>query len=511
MKRLLLLLLAAAAVGALLLSGVLRGGPGSAAGLRGTAEVRRGDLKIVLQNENGTFKAKNSTPILSQAAAKIEWIVEEGKRVTKDEVLVELDKQDVKRLIEDLQNQVTQGESELKSARTEELIQADQNKTDTEKAELNLEVARVTLRKFLEGDVPQELRKRKLAVEKADSDLKQAKDRLDAYEQLRKEDFVTQNELEQAQIQHRQAENELESAKLSLQLYEQYEQPIDRKKKEADVAEAERGLERARKRAEAQLEAKQALVRQRDLTLKSTKDRLQREQETLSRMTIRAPTDGTVLYGSGENGRDEEQYRAGTQVWPSMVLITLPDPSEMAAVIQVHEADIDRIRVGTPAFITSETQKGKVFSGRIAKIDSVANAGDRWRGDNVKKFKVEIDIEGKDLDLKPGTSARVEVVIGERSDVLQVPLQAIRASGGKFHCWVDRNGVPERVEVRPGQSNESHIEIQSGLEEGWKVLLHDPEGASGGEAEGSAPSAKPSAGPGQGGARPAPASPSRKP
>lgn len=490
---LLLLGLAAGIAWGLRPEGFLRGEKVAAGEERGVAKVRRGSLRITL-SETGTLKAKNSTPIRSEASAKIEWIVDEGKKVARDEILVELDKQDAKRQIEQLENQVIQGESELKSARTEELIQQEQNKTDVEKAELALEVAKVTLAKFLEGDVPQETRRRTLAVEKAESDLKQAAERLQAYEQLRKEDFVSENELVQARIQHRQAENDLESAKLSLRLYEEYERPIDDRKKRADLAEAERGLERARKRAEAQLEAKQALVRQRDVTLRSARDRLDRERKTLEKMTIRAPTDGTVLYGGGEQSWGGEQIRAGTQVWPNMVLITLPDPSEMSVTIQVHEADIEKLKPGMPAFITSETQKGVSFKGSIAKIDSVANAGNRWGGgDNVKKFKVEVAIEGKELNLKPGTSAKVELSVGELADVLQVPLQAVHASEGRFFCYVERNGAAERVEVQPGQSNETHVEIRSGLEAGWPVLLYDPEAArrSEGPTEGTPAAASP--------------------
>ena len=61
------------------------------------------------------------------------------------------------------------------------------------------------------------------------------------------------------------------------------------------------------------------------------------------------------------------------------------------------------------------------------KIDSVANAGDRRWGDRVRRFNVEVRLMGSDLDLKPGTSAEVEISIGEISDVVYVPLQAVHA------------------------------------------------------------------------------------
>ncbi|MGH7163787.1 MAG: biotin/lipoyl-binding protein, partial [Planctomycetota bacterium] len=237
---------------------------GAAEGKRaggGTYDVRRGALKIVL-TENGSFKTKNSSPVRAETSAKIEWLVDEGKAVKKDDVLVELDKKDVKREVEQFQNQVTQLESELKSAKTEELIQEDQNKTDVEKAELQLKVAKATLEKLLEGDIRQEERKLELRIDKAQTDLRRAEERVKGMEQLLKEEFITPEEFEQEVLARKTAQTELESALLEKELYLRFQKPLDIEQKQASVVEAERGLVRARTRAEAQLDAKRAQVRQ---------------------------------------------------------------------------------------------------------------------------------------------------------------------------------------------------------------------------------------------------------
>lgn len=469
-----LLAILAAVAGAVWLVGNFRQGGTEAGGVGGTDVVRRGTLRISLR-EDGVLKPRKSTDIRSEVASKIEWMVEEGKKVTKGEVLVELDKQEVTRNIEQLENQVIQGESELKSARTEELIQQDQNKTDIEKAELNLQVAKATLKKLVEGDIHQEERKRELAIEKARSDLKLAEDRLKAAQELIKEEFVSKSELEQAELAFRTAQNEVDSALLEQKLYLEYQKPIDLARKESDLNEAQRALERASKRAEAQLDAKRAVVFQRETTLKNTQQRLQREKENLAKMTLRAPTDGTVIYGSGERDWDDEQtVKVGAQVWPNMVLMTLPDPSEMSAIIQIHEADIDKVKVGMKATITSVTLKGVSFTAQVARMDAVANANSGWRGDNVKRFKVELAIDGQNLPLKPGTSSKVEVDVGEAKDVLFVPAQAIFAREGRNFVYMPKGGGSERRDVKIGRSNDTHVEIRDGLREGEAVLLYDP-------------------------------------
>ncbi|MHC4137273.1 MAG: efflux RND transporter periplasmic adaptor subunit [Planctomycetota bacterium] len=436
--------------------------------------VKRQTLKIVL-TERGTLKAKNSTKIVCEAHGKIAQLIDEGKSVKKGEVLVELDKEDTQNRLETHENQITQLEAELKSATTEELIQVGQNKTDIEKAQLALEVAQVELRKHREATVPAKERELKLGIEEAEIKLTEAKDSLKVAEELFKEEFSTAYDVEQAKLALKRAENNVETAKMNWASYRDYDLPLETKKKESAVTEAERGLERAQKRAEAQLSAKQARVQQKKVQLSRVSSQIKRTQKQLDKMTIRAPTDGTVLYGDPDNPWNVEHIKVGGQVWHNMTLMTLPDPSEMAAVVQVHEADIDKVKLKMPAFITSEMQKDVIFDGEVIKIGTVANAGRRWGGDNVKRFKVELTLRGENLNLKPGTSARVEIQIGEVPDVLAIPLQAVFAKEGKHYCYRSNGGKPERVEVEPGRSNESFVEVKSGLDEGDKVLLYDPE------------------------------------
>jgi HlyD family secretion protein len=451
--------------------------------------VRRQTLKMVL-TERGTLKAKNSTKIVCEAHGKIAQLIDEGKSVKKGEVLVELDKEDTQNRLEQYENQITQLDAELKSATTEELIQVGQNKTDIEKAKLALEVAKVELKKHTEATVPAKERELKLSIEEAEIKLTEAKDSLEVAEELFKEEFSTAYDVEQAKLALKRAENNVETAKMNWASYRDYDLPLEKKKKEAAVTEADRGLLRAMKRAEAQISAKEARVQQKKVQLSRVQSQIKRTKKQLDKMTIPAPTDGTVLYGDPDNPWNVENIKVGGQVWHNMTLMTLPDPSEMAAVIQVHEADIDKVKLGLPAFITSEMQKDVIFEGEVIKIGTVANAGRRWGGDNVKRFKVELTLKGKDLNLKPGTSARVEIQIGEVPDVLAIPLQAVFAKEGKHYCYRGNGGKPERVQVEPGRSNESFVEVKSGLDEGDKVLLYDPEiaepgdeGASDGEDE----------------------------
>ena len=436
--------------------------------------VTRGPLKITLI-ERGTLKAKKSTKIKCEVHGKLAWLAEEGAKVKKDDILIKMDTQQVQQQIDTLTSQITQGEAQLKSAETAFTVQEGQNETNREKAELAVEVADVELEKYLESDHPARLRNLDLAIEDAEVQKNRAEIYLEGSAKLLEEDFVTQQQHEQDKLALKKAINGLVTANMKKDSYLKYEQPIEEKRKRAAVVEAGRGLIRARLDASAKLNDKKAGRTQRKLSLARTKQRHKREVEKIGKMILKAPTDGTVLIGDPDNPWNNERIKVGQQVWRSMTLITLPDSRELAVVIQVHEADIAKLKKGMKAFVKSETLKGEIFDAEITKIDTVANAGRRWGGDSVKRFKVELSLVGEGLDLKTGTSAEVEVQVEELPDVLTVPSQAIHAKEDKYFCYLRRGGKAVRVRVDPGRANESFASIKFGLEEGDEVLLSTPE------------------------------------
>src|SRR5208337_4388231 len=74
--------------------------------------AKRGMLPITLI-ETGTLNTKNASNVRAdvEGSAKIAWLVDEGATVKSGDVLVELDKTDCKKRIEELVNQRIQAES----------------------------------------------------------------------------------------------------------------------------------------------------------------------------------------------------------------------------------------------------------------------------------------------------------------------------------------------------------------------------------------------------------------
>ncbi|MGA1201617.1 MAG: efflux RND transporter periplasmic adaptor subunit [Planctomycetota bacterium] len=453
-------------------------GTGVESATGGTYTVQQGDLVISL-TERGTLSTRNAAQVSSQVERRvpIKWLIEEGSTVSTGEVVVEFDSSELAQEVENRQNLIIQLESEEKAALTEEQIQIEQNQTDVEKAQLQLEVARAELAKLMEGDIPAKERELELAITTADSEFERAKARFQEMPKMLEKEFITADQFEDERIKKFKAEESLRTARQNKDLYLKYQKPLDIRQKEAAVTEAERGILRATNQAEARLEGKKAQVNQKQRRLARERQELLVDLADLEKMSLDAPADGVVLYGDPDRSWDSEDIRVGNNVYQGQIIVTIPDPTEMAVQINVHEADIDKLRVGMPATIRSETKKGKSFNGEVAKIDSVANAGNRRWGDQIRRFKVEIQLGGQELDLKPGTSASVDIRIGEMNDVIYVPLQAVHSRQGRFFCYQRKDGLVVESRVRVGRSNESYLEILEGLSPGDEILLYEPDAA----------------------------------
>src|SRR3989442_447611 len=120
------------------------------------------------------------------------------------------------------------------------------------------------------------------------------------------------------------------------------------------VKDAERGLTNAREKSEISLKEKEARQTSSDGKVKSTEARLAKLQKELGFMTIRAPRAGLVYYGDPAEPWMHDEVKVGRRINQGNTVITLPELKEMQVLIQVHEADIDLVKLEQPVLVTLE-------------------------------------------------------------------------------------------------------------------------------------------------------------
>jgi RND family efflux transporter MFP subunit len=448
------------------------------------ARVTRGDLVITVE-ENGYLTAKENVNVKPKFKGQgtITWLIEEGKLVKPGDLLVEFDRTELETQITALENNLAQYEIELEAARANLEIQQRDNQATIEKAELALEASRLTLEKFEQGDTPNELRKLDLAVEKAESEFSRAKERYQQVPELVAQGFLTRIQEEEERIRLREAEIGQESARRERELYQTYTQRMERTKHETAGKDAVRELENSRKKAEINLKEKQAAVTQREGQVTSTRTRLEQQRTELEHYTVKCEKEGTVHYGDPEQPWWRDDIKVGSTVYQGATLVTIPDLSSMQVLIQVHEADIDKVALELPVIVTVDSRPGESFEGKITEIATVANSAN-WTDESNKSFKVEVTLAGITGTLRPGVTAKAEIRIETLGGVLQVPLHAIVPENGKNLAFVLQGDGYEQREVEIGKHDSHRVEIRSGLSEGDEVLLYDPRSGGAGAGQG---------------------------
>jgi len=140
--------------------------------------------------------------------------------------------------------------------------------------------------------------------------------------------------------------------------------------------------------------------------------------------------------------------------------------------VKIHESHINQIQRGQLAYVVLDSKPDQRFEGVVNRVAPLPDSSSRWSNPNLKVYATEILVTDMLPNVKPGVSARAEILITNLDDVIAVPLQAVTTRGGKPVVFVDE--PPRAVSVSIGQYNTKVIEIVSGVKPGDRVLLSPP-------------------------------------
>ena len=165
-------------------------------------------------------------------------------------------------------------------------------------------------------------------------------------------------------------------------------------------------------------------------------------------------------------------------------LIRLPDVSKMVAEIKIHESRVREVRPGMTAYVRIDNIPNRRFKGTVRRVAPLPDSTMAWMNPDLKVFPTDVLILEELPELKPGVSARAEVIITNLTQVLTVPIQTVARMEGENVCFVRNGSRVMPVPVTTGWFNDRFMEITSGLKEGDQVLLaavsdEPPEAASG--------------------------------
>lgn len=198
-------------------------------------------------------------------------------------------------------------------------------------------------------------------------------------------------------------------------------------------------------------------------------DELEDLESQLEKCTLTAATSGKVTAVNATVGSVIDGAAA-----------TIQNTDSLKIAITIAEYDIDSVREGMHAVITSDVIDGEI-GGTLTQISPTASGG----GNSSSTFSAEVTVDDADSGLLIGTNAKVQIIQSTTENVFTVPLDAIEEKeDGTSVIYVRTGGENgqqtfEELPVTVGASNDYYAEISgSELEEGMVVrAAADPEEA----------------------------------
>lgn len=205
-----------------------------------------------------------------------------------------------------------------------------------------------------------------------------------------------------------------------------------------------------------------------DNQLQNAKASLENAQDRLDDYMVTSPITGTVVEKTVKAGDN-----VGTGSNSNNTLCIIYDLTYLEMTLNIDELDIDNVEVGQTVNVTSDAKEGQTFTGVVTKVSVV---GTTSGGTTTYPVTVRID----DTDgLRPGMNVDAEIVLSSADGVLAIPSLAVNrgdtvlvTSDSPSAANALEQEAPEGyayVQVTTGVSDDSYIEITSGLQEGDTV------------------------------------------
>ncbi len=166
-----------------------------------------------------------------------------------------------------------------------------------------------------------------------------------------------------------------------------------------------------------ELEQAEVNLRQAQAAVRIRNEHLERARLELERCTIVSPTDGIVILRNVDVG----QTVAASLSAPVLFEIA-EDLTRMMINARISEADIGTIREGQRVEFKVDAYRDQTRIGEVVQIRKAPIIDN-----NVVTYDTVIHVDNSDLALNPGMTAEVAIITDERTGVLRVRNNALRA------------------------------------------------------------------------------------
>jgi HlyD family secretion protein len=287
-----------------------------------------------------------------------------------------------------------------------------------------------------------------------------------------------QKELENKKIKEEESEQELilsiaekkmeyEKAERKADIIDNSRAENDRKKSVIDFTIAENDLFLAKERLTFHKNNKA-------LNLKLAKGKVNRLtaevndfKSDIERLKVKAPIDGMVIYRANWQG---EKPAVGESIQFGQPVVELAVIEQMQLKAQISEPDSGKIKLNQKVKIMIDGTQEIVLQGSIVELGRVFR--DKSSQDKRRVFDAIIAFEQpKDTVIRPGMTARIEVVTAMIDNALTLPSQAVKLENGQGSVRITGLFSDHEETIEVAHIVGDKVLIKSGLSQGDIVAL----------------------------------------
>jgi HlyD family secretion protein len=165
-----------------------------------------------------------------------------------------------------------------------------------------------------------------------------------------------------------------------------------------------------------------------------TEGLLNQMRDLLTKAIIYAPIDGTVSSRTSEVG----ERVVATGSFAGTEVMRIADLANMEVRVNINENDIVNVKVGDKARISIDAYPARKFTGFVKEIAAAAKTTGLSTQEEVTNFQVKIRVADKDVTLRPGMSASVDIETKTVENVVAVPIQAVTVRSREGSKTIDQ-------------------------------------------------------------------------
>lgn len=424
-----------------------------------TREITVGNL-VVTVIEQGSLESSDNTEILCKVRGKntVTWVIESGTEVEKGDELLHLDTLFIEEQI------------------AERSKYAFWSRSGAEHWRATVARAKLAIPEYLEGRYVAQLMTLEKDLAIAESNLRTAQNIFAHAKMMSDRGYVSALELEQKEFVVTQVQFDVEDKRTDIDVLKRFTKAEELEELNGKLNVATAQFDANDERADADASRRDRALEERDYCV------------------VRAPKKGLVIHPRAAAWKGAPDITVGGTVHKEQVLLIMPDMKQMQVKVGVHESIISSIKTGKPANITLP---GRKLKAKVSSVESIARPKIPGGGDIVKydvTIALPLQEEGSKLaresnrkiELKPGMSAEVEIVIAEYKNVMMIPVAAVVQIEDRFFCWIETENGARKTLLKLGRnkdkklgenkeliiSNDVVILVEEGVKPGDKVVLN---------------------------------------